>query len=117
MDFRVMVPPAGSMYAGMMIEYSVRPMFGIPLRWVTEITHVREPEFFVDEQRFGPYAFWHHQHSFKEVPGGIEMTDIVSYALPFGFLGSIVRELFVKKKLETIFDYRRDVLNSMFQSR
>jgi ligand-binding SRPBCC domain-containing protein len=95
----------------------VKPLLSIPVRWITEITHVREPYFFVDEQRFGPYTFWHHQHHFKEVPGGIEMSDIVSYALPFGPLGALVRELLVKHQLNTIFAYRRAVLEKMFPMR
>jgi ligand-binding SRPBCC domain-containing protein len=117
MDFRVISDTGTETYAGMIIHYTVKPMFGIPVRWVTEITHVREPHFFVDEQRFGPYTFWHHQHLFKEVPGGVEMTDIVSYALPFGPLGSLVRELIVKHQLNTIFGYRRTVLEKMFPKR
>jgi ligand-binding SRPBCC domain-containing protein len=117
MDFRVISDTGTETYAGMIIQYTVKPMFGIPVSWVTEITHVREPHFFVDEQRFGPYTFWHHQHLFTEVPGGVEMTDIVSYALPFGPLGSLVRELIVKHQLNTIFGYRRTVLEKMFPKR
>jgi ligand-binding SRPBCC domain-containing protein len=114
MDFRVISETGHETYAGQIIQYTVKPMFGIPVRWVTEITHVREPYFFVDEQRFGPYTFWHHQHLFSEVPGGVEMRDIVSYGLPFGPLGRLVRELVVKHQLERIFGYRRKVLEQRF---
>src|SRR3954469_19056172 len=76
-----------NMHAGQIIEYYVTPVAGIKLNWVTEITHVKEKEFFVDEQRKGPYAFWHHRHAFKEVPGGVEMTDLLHYKIPFGFIG------------------------------
>uniref|UniRef100_A0A832DH71 Coenzyme Q-binding protein COQ10 START domain-containing protein n=1 Tax=Ignavibacterium album TaxID=591197 RepID=A0A832DH71_9BACT len=103
------------MYAGLIITYKVRPMFNIPQTWVTEITHVNEPNYFVDEQRFGPYKMWHHEHTFTEIPGvGVEMRDIVTYVLPFGFLGRIVNTLFVRKKVLEIFEYRKEVLLKMF---
>lgn len=117
MDFRVISETGYETYAGMIIQYTVRPMFGIPVRWTTEITHVRAPYFFVDEQRFGPYSFWHHQHLFTEAPGGVEMRDVVSYALPFGPLGRLVRALVVKHKLNTIFSHRRAVLEQRFPVR
>jgi hypothetical protein len=94
------------MYAGQIIEYTVKPLLGIPLYWMTEITHVQEGAYFVDEQRFGPYIMWHHQHHFKEVTGGVMMTDIVHYKIPLGFLGDIAHWLFVKKQLQGIFDFR-----------
>lgn len=94
------------MYAGQIIEYTVKPLLGIPLYWMTEITHVQEGSYFVDEQRFGPYVMWHHQHHFKEVTGGVMMTDIVHYKIPLGFLGDIAHWLFVKKQLKGIFDFR-----------
>lgn len=114
MDFHVISETGHETYAGQIIQYTVKPMFGIPVRWVTEITHVREPYFFVDEQRFGPYTFWHHQHLFAEVPGGVEMRDIVSYGLPFGPLGRLVREAVVKRQLDRIFGYRRRILEQRF---
>lgn len=94
------------MYGGQIIEYTVRPILNIPLYWMTEITQVEHLKYFVDEQRFGPYSLWHHQHQFKEVEGGVEMTDIVHYKLPFWFLGDIANSLFVKRQLKSIFDYR-----------
>jgi ligand-binding SRPBCC domain-containing protein len=95
-----------TMYAGQIIEYTVKPILGIPLYWMTEITQVADQQYFIDEQRFGPYAMWHHQHHFKVVEGGVEMTDIVHYKLPFFFLGDIANWLFVKRQLKGIFDFR-----------
>ena len=102
------------MYAGQVIEYKVSPVLGIPLYWMTEITHVDDKKYFVDEQRFGPYSLWHHQHHFKEIDGGVEMTDIVHYKLPLWFLGDIANTLFVKKQLDGIFDYRFTKVEKLF---
>ena len=94
------------MYPGQLIEYKVSPVLNIPLYWMTEITHVETNKYFVDEQRFGPYSLWHHQHHFRATDNGVEMTDIVHYKLPFWFLGDIANSLFVGKQLKEIFDYR-----------
>ena len=94
------------MYAGMFICYNIRPLAGITIRWVTEITQLKELDYFVDEQRKGPYRVWHHQHLLRVIEGGIEMTDIVHYQPPLGVLGSIVNSLFLRKKLKEVFDYR-----------
>ncbi len=102
------------MYTGMIITYTVAPFLNIPMTWVTEITHVEEPHFFIDEQRFGPYKFWHHKHMFKEIEGGIEATDLVHYALPLDPLGRIANEVMVKKQLNEIFDFRSEYLESRF---
>jgi ligand-binding SRPBCC domain-containing protein len=102
------------MYAGQIIEYTVKPLLGIPLYWMTEITHVAEGSYFVDEQRFGPYSLWHHQHHFKEVPGGIEMTDIVHYKVPYRFLGDIANTFLVKQQLKKIFDFRYKMVQDKF---
>jgi ligand-binding SRPBCC domain-containing protein len=102
------------MYAGQIIEYTVKPVLGIPLYWMTEITHVEDKKYFVDEQRYGPYSMWHHQHHFKTVEGGVEMTDIVHYKLPFWFLGDIARALFVRKQLQHIFDFRYKIVTQRF---
>lgn len=102
------------MYAGQIIEYKVKPLLGIPLYWMTEITHVEDKKYFIDEQRFGPYSLWHHQHHFKENDKGVEMTDIVHYKLPLGFLGDIAHNLFVKNQLKQIFDYRFKVVEELF---
>ena len=93
-------------YAGEIIAYKVNPFPFITLKWVTEITQVKDKEYFVDEQRFGPYTMWHHEHHFKMIEGGIEMTDMVYYRIPFWFIGDIANSLFVRKKLQTIFTYR-----------
>jgi ligand-binding SRPBCC domain-containing protein len=102
------------MYPGQAITYTVRPIMNIPLFWMTEITHVEDQAFFVDEQRVGPYALWHHQHHFKAVEGGVEMTDLVHYKLPLGILGKIAHALFVKKQVAEIFDYRYRKLEEVF---
>ena len=101
-------------YPGMIITYKVSPMFGIKLNWMTEITHVKEKEYFVDEQLVGPYSLWHHQHKIEAVVGGVKMTDIVTYVPPFGILGTLANKLFIKKKLKSIFDYRQIVLEKTF---
>ncbi len=106
------VPP--KIYQGMIVTYTVTPIFNYPVEWVTEITHVDEPRFFVDEQRFGPYKFWHHQHLFNEIQDGVEMTDLIHYALPLGPIGRIVNRLFVLKQLNEIFDFRRKYLQDKF---
>lgn len=102
------------MFAGQVITYNVHPVFGIPLYWMTEITQVRENDYFVDEQRIGPYSLWHHQHHFKKIEGGIEMTDCVHYKLPLGILGDIAHALFVKRQLNGIFDFRYQFLEKRF---
>ena len=98
------------MHPGMIICYIVKPVLGIKTPWVTEITHVREKEFFVDEQRVGPYAIWHHQHHIEPIEGGVLMRDIVSYKPPFGVLGSIANTLLIRKKLKEIFNYRTEAI-------
>lgn len=101
-------------YAGQIITYKVKPLLGIPLFWMTEITHVEPLRFFVDEQRKGPYALWHHQHHFKPIDGGVEMTDLVHYRLPLGVFGSLGHALLVKKKLEEIFSFRFQKVEQQF---
>jgi len=103
-----------AMFAGQIITYTITPLFGFKLQWVTEITHVQDKQFFVDEQRFGPYAFWHHKHFLKEIPGGVEMEDIVHYKIPMGFLGRLVRPFLVQPKLDEIFAYREKRLKELF---
>jgi len=103
-----------TMYPGQIIEYKVSPVLGIPIYWMTEITHVEDKKYFVDEQRFGPYSMWHHQHHFKAVANGVEMIDIVHYKLPMWILGDIANTLFVKSQLKGIFDYRFKKVAEMF---
>ena len=102
------------MYPGQLIEYTIKPLLGIKMNWVTEITHVSENQFFVDEQRFGPYRLWHHKHSFKIVPGGVEMTDLLHYKLPLGWCGRVANAFFIKYKIKEIFDYRHQKLEELF---
>jgi len=107
-------PVGEKMYQGQLIRYKVNVLPLISVHWVTEITHVDEPNFFVDEQRFGPYALWHHQHHFKAVEGGVEMRDEVNYAIPFGLLGRLANWLFVGKQVNAIFAHRYQVLEKRF---
>jgi ligand-binding SRPBCC domain-containing protein len=118
MGFNVLTDLNGrSMYQGQIIEYTVRPLLGIPLHWVTEITHVKPKEYFVDEQRFGPYTFWHHQHWILPHANGVEMFDEVHYRLPLGPLGRIANSMFIKKQLEGIFNHRFQVLETIFNKK
>lgn len=114
MSFDILSGGDKPMFPGQIIQYIVTPVFGIKTKWVTEITHVKNHEYFVDEQRFGPYALWHHKHFLKEINGGVEMEDIIDYKLPFGFLGQLVHPFLVKPKLEEIFEYRKKKLEELF---
>ena len=115
LNFEVRTKLPEKMYSGMIITYFVRPLLNIPQTWVTEITHVNELNYFVDEQRFGPYKMWHHQHIFTIAEdGGVLMEDIVSYVVLFGFLGQIVNTLVISKKINEIFNYRKKFLVKMF---
>jgi len=115
MSFEILTNVEGvKMYPGMIIQYKVRPLLNIPMGWTTEITHCEEGKYFVDEQRFGPYALWHHQHHFKEVEGGVKMTDLIHYKAPMGFLGDIAVALFIKKQLEGIFEFRKKKVIELF---
>ena len=114
MGFNIISSIEKEMYSGQIIQYTVRPLFGIPFKWVTEITHVEKNRFFVDEQRFGPYSFWHHKHYLKPIKGGVEMRDVIHYKLPFGVIGQIIHPIVVKPKLKEIFDYRKKILNKFF---
>lgn len=116
MNFRITSEVPEKMYAGMIIAYRVRPLLNFPLDWITEITHVDEPRMFVDEQRFGPYRFWHHQHIFRETERGVEMRDIVHYALRGGIFGRAINELIVQRKLREIFDHRVCAVEQIFAS-
>lgn len=101
-------------YPGLFIIYTVSPVAGIPVTWVTEITQVKEPYYFVDEQRSGPYAIWHHEHHFEAVDGGVMMTDRLFYKVPFGILGKSADALFVRAKVNRIFSYREKILKQLF---
>lgn len=114
MGFDILCDLPEKMYPGMIITYSVKPLLGIPINWMTEITQVKELEYFVDEQRVGPYSIWHHQHHFKAVSGGVEMTDIIDYVIPLGPLGKLMNPILVKRKLKEIFDYREQKVAQLF---
>jgi ligand-binding SRPBCC domain-containing protein len=104
-------------YAGQLIHYRIKVLPAIRVHWVTEITQVNEPFHFIDEQRFGPYSFWHHQHHFRKVNGGVEIMDEVNYALPFGPIGHFAHWLFVGRQVNAIFDFRFNVLQQFFPER
>lgn len=115
MGFDIMTDPLpAKIYAGLMISYRVKPVLGIPMNWLTEITHVKEPVYFVDEQRSGPYALWHHEHRLSPTEKGIQMTDLVTYRVPAGPLGTLAHRLFIRKQLEGIFHYRKIALEKRF---
>ena len=116
MRFDIISGDDKKMFPGQIIEYILTPVFNIPFKWVTEITHVKQKKYFVDEQRFGPYSFWHHKHFIKEVEDGVIMEDIVHYKLPLGIIGRLAHRLFVKNKVEEIFSFRRKKLDSLFNN-
>ncbi|MGI9532649.1 SRPBCC family protein [Lutimonas sp.] len=114
MGFEIMSSADDKMYPGQIISYKVSPLLGIKMNWVTEITYVQNQEYFVDEQRIGPYAMWHHKHFIKEIKNGTEMVDIVHYQLPFSFISNIFHNTMVKPKLKEIFEYRTNKLYDLF---
>lgn len=114
MNFTILEGADERMFAGQIISYKVSVLPMVRLRWVTEITHVKEGEYFVDEQRFGPYKLWHHKHLFKKVAGGVEMTDVVHYAIPLGLMGRLMNALLIAKKVKFIFEYREKRVIELF---
>ena len=114
MGFNILSGADRPMFAGQIIQYIVTPVLGIKTNWVTEITHVVDKQYFVDEQRFGPYALWHHKHFFEPTENGTKMTDLVHYALPLGFIGRIMNTLVVKNKLKEIFNFRYKKLEELY---
>ena len=114
MKFKITDCDFKPLYQGQIIQYTVRPLLNIPLKWVTEITHVVNENYFVDEQRFGPYSLWHHKHFLREIDGGIEMEDIIHYKIPLGFIGEFLNFLFIKNQLKEIFEYRKNKLIEIF---
>lgn len=115
LKFHILSTPAFEhVYGGQLIEYKLSPLPGYRVYWMTEITHVAPYRYFVDEQRRGPYRLWHHQHHFREIEGGVEMTDIVHYQLPLGVLGAMAQRLFVGRQLERIFAYRAEKIGVIF---
>ncbi|WP_304066119.1 SRPBCC family protein [Pedobacter glucosidilyticus] len=102
------------MYEGMIITYKVSPLFGIKMDWMTEITAVKEHQYFIDEQRFGPFKFWHHEHHFEEIEGGVLMTDKLMYGIPFGPIGVLANAIIVGKQTREIFEFREQAVNNLF---
>ena len=118
MKFKIIsISGNGKMYAGQVIKYRIQILPFWTVDWVTEITHVNEPDYFVDDQIIGPYALWHHQHRFSPVDGGVEMTDEVHYAIPYGILGRLAHWLFVGREVNAIFDFRYETLKQFFPER
>ncbi|NER11476.1 Ligand-binding SRPBCC domain-containing protein [Muriicola jejuensis] len=114
MGFEILCGAERKIYPGQIIQYKVNPFPGYSTKWVTEITHVKDGVYFVDEQRFGPYALWHHKHFIHDIEGGVEMEDIIDYKLPLGILGDLAHPLVVKKQLVSIFQFREEQLNKRF---
>ena len=117
MLFNITSENQDKMYPGMIISYQIAPILKLKLNWVTEITHVIENIFFVDEQKIGPYALWHHQHLFEVVDKRVKMTDILTYKLPFGFIGRLANTLFIEKQIKSIFEYRRIKMHQLFNTK
>ena len=114
MGFKIINGTADKIYAGQIIQYRVTPVMRIPTKWVTEITHVDDGNYFVDEQRFGPYSLWHHKHFIKAIKNGVEMKDIIDYKIPLGIIGRIAQPILVAPKLKEIFEYRKNALIELF---
>lgn len=114
--FQITSEVPDAIYSGLIISYRIAAIAGIPMTWVTEIKHVEPLYRFVDEQRIGPFRFWYHEHSFRSVSGGIEMTDKVFYVMPWGFFGRCVHAVFIRSRLEKIFNFRASYLRGLWQS-
>ncbi|HLP50053.1 MAG TPA: SRPBCC family protein [Chitinophagales bacterium] len=115
MKFKVLSEIPEQMYEGLIIRYEIMPMLNIPMQWVTEITHIKPLQFFVDEQRQGPYNIWHHEHHFAEMEGGVMMTDILHYDIGKSIFGWLAGQLFVHRAVRQIFDHRKVVLDELFK--
>ncbi len=114
MGFQITSSVQKEMYPGMFISYKVSPISGLKLNWLTEITQVNKYNFFIDEQRMGPYRLWHHEHHFREVDGGVEMRDILYYSVPFGIFGRLADRVFVHNKVKHIFSFRKEKILELF---
>jgi len=114
MGFRITSSVQKEMYPGMFISYKVSPISGLKLNWLTEITQINKYNFFIDEQRMGPYRIWHHEHHFREVDGGVEMRDILYYSVPFGIFGRLADRVFVHNKVKQIFSFRKEKILELF---
>jgi ligand-binding SRPBCC domain-containing protein len=114
LKFKLVGEPAGPMRTGQLITYRIRLLPAIWTSWLTEIREVQDHAGFVDEQRIGPYKFWHHEHRFYAVPGGVRMTDLVTYDLGYGPIGELLHALWIRPKLERIFAFRRAKVHERF---
>ena len=114
MNFEILTDVPKEMYEGLMIEYRVTPILNIPTKWVTKISKVQEKKYFIDEQWIGPYKAWHHEHHFKKIDNGTEMIDILTYQMPYGIIGKALHALFIKNKLSSIFAYRNQAVDRIF---
>ena len=117
LDFRITSRLPARIYPGLIITYRIRPLAGLAVPWVSEITQVEAPRYFVDEQRHGPYRFWHHQHRLREVGASVEKTDLVHYRLPGGLLGIGLHAVLIRRKLDEIFRFRYHALQRVFEPR
>ena len=118
MNFRILEISGGEkMHEGQIIKYRIKALPLFSVYWVTEILDVKEPFSFIDDQVTGPFKLWRHKHSFKEVEGGVEMTDEVSYDIPFGPLGLLAHWLFVGREVNGIFKHRFETLEKQFQKK
>ncbi len=114
LDFTITNSFDKKMYPGQIISYTIRPVLRIPIQWVTEITHVEDLKYFIDEQRFGPYKFWHHEHRFNKIANGVEMTDTIYYKLPFGIVGNLLNAIKIGPDIQAIFAYRKAKMEKLF---
>lgn len=114
LKFRIISNPPEIVYPGLLIEYRVSPLFGISMGWLTEITQAKENKYFIDEQRYGPYQMWHHEHFFEENESGTMMRDCILYKLPFEFFSQLIHPFLVQKQLNQIFDFREKKLIELF---
>ena len=115
MNFLITSGPTKKAYAGQIISYKVNVLKYFRLNWVTEITQVEFEQYFIDEQRFGPYKMWHHEHHFKKNKDNTTTVyDKVIYKLPYGIFGIIAHKLFIKKRLVEIFQFRNKRIKQLF---
>jgi len=114
MNFEIVEGGDQEMFEGQLIEYRVEFIPGVRSLWLTEIAHIRDREYFVDEQRIGPYRFWYHEHTFEETAAGTKMTDRVTYMVPFGLMGDVLNRLWIAKRLHSIFEFRQNKISKIF---
>lgn len=115
MEFKILTQNLpDEIYSGLIIQYTVKPLWNLRFNWVTEITAVEKNKYFIDEQRFGPYQFWHHEHFLFQNKNKVIMKDLVLYAIPYGLVGEILHKLIIRKRLEYIFQFRKQKLDEIF---